>query len=396
MKKNSKTIKNFLLSFSSKSTVTAYKWGLKQFFQSVYGKGKLEEQAEKYSEEKKDKINEIKTDIETFFPEIKNRPPKSIQSILASIRSFLQYLEIDLPTYFWKTLRGKIKGTRAITIDKIPSNAELKKILSHMSTLGKALFSVLASSGMRIGETLKLELEDINLETDPAEITIRGEYTKSGNWRYAFISKEAKGFLEEWLKERDNYLETAIKKSTQYPKSLEDNRIFPFLHPTAYSVWNNAVKKAGYSGRDKNTNRHKLHPHVLRKFFRTKMGSVIPIDIVEALIGHEGYLTEVYRRYSKEQLAEFYKEGEYSVTIFSEAEQVGELRKEVTEQKENLQRIVNGLTAENIELKQGFKRLEKEQKQEKETLKKQVEELRDQIGLLAKQLAELQTKTLSK
>ncbi|MFB0544874.1 MAG: tyrosine-type recombinase/integrase, partial [Asgard group archaeon] len=275
-------------------------------------------------------------------------------------------------------------------IDRVPSNAELKRILSHIPILGKALYLTLVSSGMRIGETLQLELDDINLESDPVEITIRGEYTKSGNWRYAFISKEAKGFLIEWLKERDDYLKTAVKKSTRHKKNTEDNKIFPFEHPTAYSLWNKAVKKAGFFKRDRSTNRHTLHPHVLRKFFRTKMGVVIPVDVVEALIGHEGYLTEVYRRYSKEQLAKFYKEGEYAITIFSEAEQVGELRKEVKEQKENLQRIVNGLTAENIELKQGLKRIEKEQKQEKEELGKTILEMERKFEILMGKIEKLE------
>jgi len=53
------------------------------------------------------------------------------------------------------------------------------------------------------------------------------------------------------------------------------------------------LEKSKFGEKDKTTNRHKLHPHVLRKFFRTRMGTVIKVDIVEALMGHEGYLTEV-------------------------------------------------------------------------------------------------------
>jgi len=59
---------------------------------------------------------------------------------------------------------------------------------------------MLASSGMRIGEALQLELDDLNLNSYPAKIYIRGEYTKSGNPRIAFIFSEAKEAVEEWLK----------------------------------------------------------------------------------------------------------------------------------------------------------------------------------------------------
>jgi len=56
------------------------------------------------------------------------------------------------------------------------------------------------------------------------------------------------------------------------------------------------------------------------------MGAVIPVDVVEALMGHEGKeeLTEVYRRYSPEDLAGFYKEGEPAVLVFTQAGAVDE------------------------------------------------------------------------
>jgi integrase len=68
------------------------------------------------------------------------------------------------------------------------------------------------------------------------------------------------------------------------------------------------------------------HPHTLRKFFRTRLGAVsIPIDVVEALMGHEGYLTEVYRRYSIEDLRKFCLKGESALLVFMEAQEVTKL-----------------------------------------------------------------------
>ncbi len=78
---------------------------------------------------------------------------------------------------------------------------------------------------------------------------------------------------------------------------------------------------------------------------------MIPVDVVEALMGHEGYLTEVYRRYSVEDLANFYKEGEHALFVFTESGEVSKLREEVVEQRDQLQTIVNGLTSENIALR---------------------------------------------
>jgi len=230
----------------------------------------------------------------------------------------------------------------------------------HLPVKGKALFSVLESSGMRIGETLKLALDDVNLESDPVQIDIQGEYTKSGNSRTTFISREAKEAVLEWLKIRDKYLEVAVARSKRYKKKAEDQRLFPFDVSTAYLMWRSALNKTQNGQRDKATQRYLLHPHVLRKFFRTRMGTVIPVDIVEALMGHEGYLTEVYRRYSLEERAKFYKQGEPTLLIFSETGEVEELKKEVEKGKKELQDLVNNLASENIKLHSEMKVLQNE------------------------------------
>lgn len=66
------------------------------------------------------------------------------------------------------------------------------------------------------------------------------------------------------------------------------------------------------------------HPHPLRKFFRTKMTSEIQVDIVEALMGHSEYLTEVYRQCIKEDLERFYREAEDTVLVFTSSERLEE------------------------------------------------------------------------
>lgn len=126
--------------------------------------------------------------------------------MLAAVRTSLTENGVELPQLFWRRLRTRKKGTKALTMDRVPSNVELRRILTHMAIQGKALYLLLASSGMRIGEALKLKLSDLALGEDPAKINIRGEYTKSGNPRLAFLSSEAKEALEEWLKVRPHYI----------------------------------------------------------------------------------------------------------------------------------------------------------------------------------------------
>ncbi|MDW8003991.1 MAG: hypothetical protein RMI04_04200, partial [Thermofilaceae archaeon] len=102
--------------------------------------------------------------------------------------------------------------------------------------------------------------------------------------------------------------------------------------------------------------RFTVHPHVLRKFFRSRLATVIPVDVVEALMGHEGYLTQVYRRYSIEDLANYYKQGEHTLLIFA-SEDVSKLRADLEERNKQLQTLINGLASENMELKTQVKNL---------------------------------------
>ena len=136
--------------------------------------------------------------------------------------------------------------------------------------------------------------------------------------------------------------------------------IFPFEENNAYTIWKNALSKAGFLKRDNSTNRLTVHPHVLRKFFRTRLGAVIPVDIVEILMGHEGYLTEVYRKYSFEDLGKFYQQGEHALTIFGVGEDVSKLREEISQKNKELQNLVNSLATENISLRNRVDLMEKE------------------------------------
>ena len=71
-------------------------------------------------------------------------------------------------------------------------------------------------------------------------------------------------------------------------------------------------------------------------------------------MGHEGYLTEVYRRYSVEQLAEFYKEGEHTLHIFTSKNEVSKIKSDMEKDRE----LFMSLAKENIELKQRLNRVE--------------------------------------
>jgi len=363
---------SFLNSYSSKGSVGMYRSTIKDFLSFIYGgveNGDLEQKAKQYFLDGRD----YEKDVDLFFQNRKDLAPKTRRFKVSVIRVFLLENGAELPEMFWRRLRDRIKGSRALTMDRPPTTEELRKILNLMDIKGKALFLVLATSGMRIGEALKLKVEDFELDKDPVRVNIRGAYTKTGNSRIVFISSEAKEAVEQWLRIRSDYLKQASGRSWKHSKPTEDPRMFPFDRPTAYTMWKNALEKAGLIQRDNQTNRFIIHPHCLRKFFRSKLAQVIPVDIVESMMGHEGYLVEAYRKYSQEDLADFYKKGEHTLLVFGNGKDLAKLRLEVEEKNKQLQQIINGLVSENLELKERIKRLEDGFKEIQE-LKKALEE----------------------
>ena len=353
----------------SGSTADTYKSVLRKFFKTILKQhGSLENLAERYFAEERD----YEEDVNRFFTAIKNSAPKTQQVYISVIKMFLLENGVELPQAFWRGLSNRIKGSKALIGEEVPSNDHLRKIMMHLPIQGKALFLTLASSGMRIGEALQLKIGDLDLESEPAKVYIRGEYTKMGGERVTYVSKEARESILEWLKVRDEYLKTAVKRSRN--KLEEDDRLFPFSQTNARHMWNLALKKSGNNKIDGATKIHAMHPHVLRRFFRFRMGTVIPVDVVGALMGHKGHLAQVYRRYSdpEKTLAEFYKKGEHALLTFTETAEVNRLREEIKEKDKQLQEIINTLVSENLKVRRKIDELEakiRQQAQDIEFLK---------------------------
>jgi len=393
-------VKNFLDNYPNHSTNRNMRIAITNFFNAVYGEAKREQLdalAERYFREERD----YEEDTQKFMKSLNGAAPLTIKLKVSNVKTFLLENDIELPQKFWNKINRRIKGSRALTLDRIPTNTELKQLLLHMPIQGKAAYLCLESSGMRIGELLKSNIDDLYLNEDPARIQVRGEVTKTGNSRHAFFSREAQEALVEWLKVREEYLRAAVAKSHLYKKSLEDKRVFPFDPRTAYSIWTKALHNSGLNGKDKSTGREKIHPHTLRKFFRTRLGATgIPVDVIEALMGHEGYLTEVYRRYTLEDLRKFYLQGESALLVFTDAAEVTKLRqeveehahkiqKEVDERNRSLQSLVNGLTTENLELKSRMSRVELDNTE----MKRRFDSALQKIGEIEDALQQTQKKT---
>ena len=111
-------------------------------------------------------------------------------------------------------------------------------------------------------------------------------------------------------------------------------------------------------------------------------------------MGHEGYLTEVYGKYTVEDLAKFYLKGEPALLVFTDTEKVVELHKAIEEKNIQLQVLVNSLASENQSMKDKFSKVENENAELSNRVK-QLESKDNEIDELKKQYASLEKKVLA-
>jgi len=364
-------IENFLASFEKKNTIKNYRSHLNIYFEFIGSK----------PDDYFNSGREYEQDFIDFAHNIRDKSPCTRAARLNAIKQFLEENDILLSRKTLKKTTMRIKN-RARSLDVIPKNEELKQILSHGTAKDRALFLMCASSGMRIQEeVLQLEIDDIpslkSIENGkqpefPIKVYVRQEISKNDIPRICFISQECWHELIEWMKERTDYLEQAVRKSP-YKKNPDDKRIFPHNYVTASKCWNRLLRKSGFDEKDKTTGWYRMHIYTLRKFFETRMSVAgVPEAMYQQLEGHEGYLNGVYKRYTEQELAETYLKGEKNLLIFetSSDERINHLDeqlKEVTQDNKELQRQLNDIRMEMLEIK--LKQVQELQRKEKERKK---------------------------
>lgn len=358
MGKSKMVVEKWLESLRSKSTRNVYLSGLRGFTKIIFGDVELEKTLQNYLTEIGKGRDPFK-DLLAYATSLADRPPKTANSYIHGVINFLEHTaEFELTRKQRRTLRNKLpRGRRARTIEEDLTRDRLRKILTHCDTKGMTLFLFLENSGIRVGEALQLELDDIDLKSEPIKVNVRGEYAKTGDPYYSFIGQEAKESLTEWLKVRGQYLLSSAKRGRGLAKTgdgrgvkpIEDNRIFPFSFSVATSMWNIALRRAGLENHDKGTNRRTLHIHMLRKYFNSKLKLVVPREIVEALMGQEEGLSDAYRRYSEQEIRDWYLKGEPHLYVFVPQE-ISKIQTHFKGELQELKDKVNDMLYQNQKL----------------------------------------------
>ena len=220
----------------------------------------------------------------------------------------------------------------------------IKSILTYSTPLRRALYLVLISSGMRIGECLALTKANFHLDENPVRITLDAETTKTKEGRDTFISSEAVDRLMPFIEKKGDNETVFTDYDTNYKALLHEERYFSELR---LRIGEKEKGKSIFLERYHNSNRFIINIHAFRAYFHTKASNKHGTDYANALDGHGAYLKQYYRE-TPEERAKKYKELEPELFIESK-----KLEAEKTKDK-----IIEGLQNEMIELRAKFERFE--------------------------------------
>ncbi len=262
-----------------------------------------------------------------------NLSPATMSNYFVFIRNYLRFQGV-------KTTREEVKDLiqfpKQVKEIRQPITTDMfKEILIASHNKYKALFLILGSSGMRIGETLNLRIKDVDLNLDPVRIHLSPKITKTVQGRETYISQEA---LE------------ALKKIMN--KSNPEGRLLDIEYGAAQRYIHYVRVKTGFIAKYSNEKNYQVNIHAFRAFFFTQATLKHGGDYAHAVTGHGAYLAQ-YLRIPPETREKMYKELEPNVTISSDIRLTNEnkvLQKQLTRQEY--------LEKELIELQAKMKRIE--------------------------------------
>ncbi|MFQ6081278.1 MAG: tyrosine-type recombinase/integrase [Candidatus Bathyarchaeia archaeon] len=181
--------------------------------------------------------------------------------------------------------------------DRAPTSKELEKIIDLADIREKAIISILALSGMRIGTLVKLEYrhvkKDLEAGLTPVHIHVEAEITKGKYHDYdTFIGAEAVEYLKAYLQARRNgtwYMPPEeIWDGSPLIRNQHSREVRPVSPACIHRLIHKLYAKAGLIELGNGKKRYRLRPHSIRKYFRTQLGSMgaMPTDYIEYMMGH--------------------------------------------------------------------------------------------------------------
>ncbi len=234
--------------------------------------------------------------------------PKTISNYTLLVIGFLEYYDVNISKAQRTKMMSAMPRAVAVTQDKPFTQTIIQTMCAHSDVLLNSIILLATSSGMRLGEVLKLELSEIEWG-EPNKIHLPRYKMKQGKPHTYRFSTEAADALREWLKVRDNYEKRGITRARLNlgkEKERQSSLVFPMTTTPIYQRWRKMLTDAGLDERDRETGVFLYGTHGCRRWFSSTASKHLQHEISEALIGHDTGLSASYRRYPEEDLDKEY------------------------------------------------------------------------------------------
>jgi integrase len=263
--------------------------------------------------------------------------PTTVKHRILTIKNFFEYCDIEISP---RTFRLKVRLPKSIRKEKEPfSKEDIVFILNSCSTIRlKTYVMLLAATGMRASEAISIRICDLDLESIPFKVFIRGEYTKTKSDRTVLLTQEAARQLKYWLdyKYRTRrvsfYDKNVCKSISEYrtPSKIDNDLIFSTkassrgylsvsiqsLYVEFASVFGKMLEQLGRGQREESpgAQHRKITLHSFRRWVKSTISDLGYYDYSEWFIGHSG---STYYRKSEKEKAEIFRKIEPYLTFLN-------------------------------------------------------------------------------
>lgn len=288
-------------SYAKKNTRQAVMSALRSFMDFVYGVRELERSVE-YLQEVVGGSRKPEEDVREFVACLSEEMSgRGVHNYVNYVLFWMDINDIKIKTWQLRQIRKSRPEKFTETIEDEMDKKKLLKMYESLSDVSKVLFMIMESSGSRLSETCSIRAENVFLDECPARIRLAGSSTKNGHTRDILISKECADLVCSFMGD------------------MKKGRIFGSNAAAAFGKeWRKIEAESGNFDLIRGRRRFHFHPHMLRKWFISQFTLHGNKDVAEMLAGHNGYLSDAYRRYSRDEVAAEYMKAEKALSLFEQ------------------------------------------------------------------------------
>jgi len=276
------------------------------------------------------------------FKDLKPFQPKRVASIRNYIGQLRKYLQSvggipvssdDVSDFLEYPADGEQEEAEPLTHD------ELRRIIDNQKSFRrKMLYRITKDTCSRIRAMCLLRRENVNIEVRPIEITFPKHIMKNKKRTVVkYVTEENEKdflmFLKDYPNPRDQLFGTN-----------ENGKI---AATTEQKIWNNYVKKLGYTETYRHSGRLKKNIHSIKAFTETAAEEAVNDFYANAYGDHENYLSQ-YIRWNYEKKIKKFRAMENLINLYTKVKIVNNIQLELENERLRKQLEKSELNAKKI------------------------------------------------